>query len=277
MTLAKEYTGAHETGFAKMDHGTLYYERQGVGTPVVLVHGFNLDTRMWDGMFETLAERYQVIRFDMRAFGRSDAITEPFAVYEDIRMLLDELGIDQAYFVGHSLGGNMSLEFALAYPERVKGIVLASSGLFGHPRSELGKETNDRLMAHFQRGELESALQYDLENLLDGPLGQPGRVQGPVRELLSKIRWDSYQHQFNGNFPKPLEPAAITRLEEIRVPVLTTYGDLDWPDFKEISDVIVNRVPGAQQVLLAGTGHQGCMEKPEEFVRLVEELIAQSK
>lgn len=275
MTVTHAYTGALETGFAQLDHGTLYYERLGSGTPIVLMHGLSLDTRMWNGVFEKLAERYQVIRIDLRGFGRSEATTEPFSVYEDVRALLDFLKLDSAFLVGHSMSGTMILDFALAYPERTLGLVFVAGALIGHPPSELAKETQAHLQELFQKGDLEAALEYDVVILLDGPQATPGRVEGPTRELLKEIRRHAYTLEFNGNFPKPLEPFAITRLEEVQAPMLTIYGDLDWPHFKEISDAIATRVPNAQQVLMPGTAHNGCMEKPEEFAQLVLDFLAE--
>ncbi|MGZ4162903.1 MAG: alpha/beta fold hydrolase [Tumebacillaceae bacterium] len=273
MNVKNEYTGAHETGFAEIGHGTLYYERQGVGTPILLLHGLNLDTRMWDGIFETLAQTNQAIRMDLRGFGRSEAITEPFSVYEDIRGLLDHLQVDRAFVVGHSLGGAMALEFALAYPERIQGLFVSCTALFGHPQSELAKETQARMQELIQSGDQDAVLAYDVYTLLDGPLAEQGRVQGPVRDLLTVIRKDAHAKTFNGNFPNPLQPPVITRLEELTLPVLTQYGDLDWPHVKEISDVIASRVPNAKQVLLANTAHNGCMEQPETFSQLVLDFV----
>lgn len=269
MNVTNQYTGARETGFADVGNGTLYYERQGVGTPVLLLHGLNMDTRTWDGIFETIAQTHQAIRFDMRAFGRSEKIDTPFTVYDDIRGLLDRLQLDSAFLVGHSLGGAMAVEFALVYPERVRGLFLTCSSMFGHPPCEVGKQTHARMVELFQSGDFEAALTYDLRNLLDGPLAEEGRVQGPVRDLVATIRRDAFQKTDHGVRPTFLDPAPITRLEEIRVPVVTQYGDLDWPNVKEVSDLIASRVPNAKQILMEGTAHNGCMERPEEFCKLV--------
>ena len=79
-----------ESGFAAVNSTRLYYELAGSGTPVALIHGFTLDTRMWDDQFQPLAEHYRVLRYDARGFGRSDLPTdEPFSPHDDLRALLE--------------------------------------------------------------------------------------------------------------------------------------------------------------------------------------------
>jgi pimeloyl-ACP methyl ester carboxylesterase len=265
------YTGAFENGL--LPGSGIYYERMGLGTPIVLVHGFNLDTRMWDGIFEALAQEHQAIRIDIPMFGQSPAKTGEYALYEDIATMLDELGVEQAYFVGHSLGGAATLEFACAHPERVLGLVHAYGAMIGHPPSEEIQSAGARIQELAQTGQMEELLAYDVASLLDGPNVEPGRVQGDVRERVQAMRVHAYSLGPKGNFPKFLDPLPIARLEEIQVPMLTIYGDLDWPDFAEISQALAERVPHAQRVLIEGTAHMGPMEKPAEFLRLVQDFV----
>lgn len=268
---AQAYTGEFEKGL--LSGSGIYYERMGLGTPILLIHGYNLDTRMWDGIFEKLAQEFAVIRIDIPMFGQSPSKTEAYTMYDSIRTMLDELGVEQAYFVGHSLGGAISLEFVCAYPERVLGLVHAYGALMGHPRSEEIQSVTKRIQELAQAGEMEQLLHYDLATLLDGPAAEPGRVQGRVRERVKAMREHANSLSSNGNFPILLDPMPIARLEEIQAQLLSIYGDLDWPDFVEISQVLVERMPHAERVLMEGTAHMGPMEKPEEFVQLVQEFV----
>lgn len=260
-----------EKGFAKTSG--MYYERAGSGTPVILLHGWNLDTRMWDGIFEELAQEYQVIRLDIRGFGQTPPATEPYAIYEDIRDLMDELEIEQAHFVGHSLGHVIQMEVVSAFPERVLSMVSAYGALLGHPRSEASQKSSETLMQLAQSGDMEAYMEADLHALLDGWNAERGRVGGEVRERLRKIRAHANTISRDLSLLQIVEPLPITRLEEIDVPLLTIYGDHDVPDFQEISNLLVERMPNAKQVFLPRTGHMGPMEKPQEFVQLVREFI----
>lgn len=84
----------------------LFCEVAGMGQAVVLLHGFTLDLRMWDDQFLPLAQQFRVVRYDLRGFGRSALPTNaPYSHFEDLKALLDHLGIIQAHLVGLSKGG----------------------------------------------------------------------------------------------------------------------------------------------------------------------------
>jgi alpha-beta hydrolase superfamily lysophospholipase len=81
-------TFAVDTGRVAVDGGSLYWEATGTGAPVILIHGGNLDRRMWDAQFDTLRNHYRVIRYDARGFGRSSRADRPFRAPEDLAALL---------------------------------------------------------------------------------------------------------------------------------------------------------------------------------------------
>jgi 3-oxoadipate enol-lactonase len=109
----------------------LYFEIKGRGKPVVLIHGGQLDRRMWDAQFDEFAKRYRVIRYDLRGFGKSSAPSKPFSNHEDLHALLRRLQVEKATLVGLSLGGAVAVDFALMYPNEVDSLVLVCPGLGG--------------------------------------------------------------------------------------------------------------------------------------------------
>ena len=119
-------------GVATMNDGSLYYEVTGDGPPLVFLHGFSVDHRMWDSQVDFFAQHHQVIRYDLRGFGRSSLPTEPYAHVDDLRALLDHLQLTQATLVGLSRGGSVALDFTLTYPQRVDKLVLVDSVLGGY-------------------------------------------------------------------------------------------------------------------------------------------------
>src|SRR5262245_21991865 len=107
----------------------LVVRRYGAGRPVLLIHGSTLDHRMWAPQL-ALADRFELIAYDMRGFGRSPAPAGPFTHHGDAAALLDELGLSNVIAIGHSIGAHTALELALARPDRVTGFVsVCMSGL----------------------------------------------------------------------------------------------------------------------------------------------------
>ena len=108
----------------------LTYERRGTGTPMVLLHGFPLDHQIWEDVVPLLADSFELIIPDLRGFGGSSTVDSFYAMEDfaaDIAALLDQLEIQKAAIVGHSMGGYVALAFARLYPERVTGLGLISS------------------------------------------------------------------------------------------------------------------------------------------------------
>lgn len=122
----------------------LGYDNKDAGPPVVLVHGGLGDLRMWDGVVPLLAVSHRVVRFDVRGFGRTETAVGKFSPHEDIRAMLDALGIESAALVGLSLGGRIVLDAALELPERVSALVLVAPGVNGLPLEGVYTEEQDR-------------------------------------------------------------------------------------------------------------------------------------
>ena len=131
--------------------GSLYYEDCGRGPVVVLIHGGNTDRRMWDAEFDGFSQRFRVVRYDVRGFGRSRGRAVPYASHEDLKALLDSLGVARADLVGLSLGGRIAIDFALQHPDRVRRLVLAGPGLSGFPWSNDMASLRDRMRQPVER------------------------------------------------------------------------------------------------------------------------------
>src|SRR5712691_3894667 len=99
-------TGAQaQTGYLDVQGAPLYYEVAGTGHPLLLIHAGVADSRMWDDQFQTFASQYQVIRYDLRGFGKSSVPARKFANHEDVTALYKYLGITRAHIIGNSFGG----------------------------------------------------------------------------------------------------------------------------------------------------------------------------
>lgn len=259
-------------GTAVVNGTKLYYETAGHGRAIIFIHGFTLDTRMWDAQFEPLAQQFQVIRYDMRGFGQSAVPTgEPYSHVEDLRALLDHLHIQQAYLVGLSKGGAVALDFALTHPGRVLSLVLIDTVLGGFAWSAEGAARDGLVWQRAREGGMAAAK----ESWLTHPLFAPAMRQPEVAACLEQMIGDySGWHFVNKNPEMGLERPSASRLSELTMPVLAIVGELDLPDFRRITDLISEQVPQAHRVVVPGVGHMANMEAPEAVLQVIMEFLS---
>ena len=248
----------------------------------MLLHAGVGDRRLWDWQVEALAERHLVVRPDLRGFGESPLPGGPFSYSEDVRALLDHLGIERATLVGNSLGGRVALDLALAHPERVAGLVLASPALGGHESSAELDDFDAAEDARLEDGKLDEAVELNLRTWLDGRGRDAAPVPVQVREQLAAMQRRAFEVMlaaFEGSPPpgpvRWTEPPAATRLGEIGVPTLVVVGTHDLEDFRSIAERLAGEIPGARSLLME-TAHLPALERPEEFNRVVLDFLAGS-
>ena len=114
----------------KLSKTTIEFSRKGKGLPLILLHGFPLDNRIWERVFPILENEFDVVMPNLRGFGNSITDSSSFALSdmaEDIAELMDGLGIERGIFAGHSMGGYVALSFAQSFPGRLLGLGLIST------------------------------------------------------------------------------------------------------------------------------------------------------
>jgi pimeloyl-ACP methyl ester carboxylesterase len=123
-------------GYAAINGTRLYFQMAGSGQPIVFLHGFAGDSRLFDDQFEVFARHSQVIRYDLRGFGKSDLPTsQPYRHCDDLKALLEYLGIARADLAGQSMGGAIAIDFALVHPDMTRALILLDSTLDGFEHS----------------------------------------------------------------------------------------------------------------------------------------------
>lgn len=228
----------------------LFYEASGAGEPVVLIHGFSLDRRMWEPQVAALETRFRVIRYDLRGHGKSADVAEPYSAFDDLRSVLDALEIRQATLVGLSAGAELAIDFAITYPDRVTRLVLASPGLGGFvPKSPL---TWIQPVAQASAaGDSERAARL----WLDTPL-MALRNDASAAPLVNRIVMDNTRiWSFRSNPIRRLTPPAIGRLGEIRAPTLVIVGEQDQPHILEVGGLLSTGIAAATTVTIPRAGH----------------------
>jgi pimeloyl-ACP methyl ester carboxylesterase len=261
---------AIQHGFAPIAGGLLYYEVAGAGSPVILNHGFALDTRMWDDQFETFAQQHQVIRYDALGFGRSSLPNGPYSPTDDQAALMDHLGIEQAHIVGLSRGGGVAVDFAIDHPTRVRSLVAIDSTLNGYDWGSLNDDTR-AVWSLGRRAPLADVKAAWLALGIFAPALEQPALAARIQQMTADYSGWHWQNRDQGQAPIP---AAAGRLHEITVPTLIIVGERDTLGFRKFADALVNGIPHARKVVLSGVGHMANMEAPQVFNRIVLEFLA---
>lgn len=249
-----------KTGFADVNGTCLYYEIAGAGQPVVLIHGFSLDTRMWDDQYEELAKKYQVIRYDLRGFGKSAMPVEGelYAHEEDLKALLTYLHIEKPILVGLSLGGRIAINYTITY-QNVKALVLADAVLDGH------KWKDYSMTAVYEAAKTEG-VKAGIEKWLDHPtFAQTQQNSQAFRRVSAIVSGYSGWHFLHKNPIKPVQAPAIEHLGEIKIPTLVLVGEKELADFLEISETLYRSIAGAKKEVILNVGHMSNMEDASAF------------
>ncbi len=261
---------ATDAGYLDIDGARIYYEDRGAGDGVILIHGFAMDTRIFDMQFELFAERFRVVRYDLRGFGRSDLPIGPYSTLDDLQIMMDRLGIERACIVGLSLGGSLAVEFTLTCPERVTGLVLAGSTLRGYPYSDdYVKE-----FLHYRKLARRKGIAVAQTEMLGNPLLRSiARRPELFAHVEAMIRDYSGFHWLRHDPHRVFYPPAIERLGEIVCPVQIIMGQNDIDDLQGVAARLVRQITHARHTVLPGVGHIVNMEAPERFNEIVLEFL----
>jgi pimeloyl-ACP methyl ester carboxylesterase len=262
------------SAFHDINAAQIFLKTEGAGAPVVLLHGFSLDQRMWDDQAIALAEHFRVLRYDLRGYGRSSSPgTRPYSHADDLHALLLSLRASPAHVVGLSLGGRIAARFALAYPDAVRSLTLVDAALDGHAWSAQWLALWNTIACAARSGDLESARRLWLAHPLFGPAHEQPVVMARLSDMVRDYSGWHWLH------PDPGTASglpAIGRLGDIQRPTLVVLGQRDLGDFHRISDTLASGIPGATRVGIPGAGHMSNMEAPAAFNRvLLDFLLAQ--
>ncbi len=246
----------------------LYYEvhgpaldTPGVATPMLLAHGAGGNAMSWWQQIPAFMDRYPVITFDHRGFGRSPDIEDGpgrIAFGADTLALLDHLGVPRVHFVGHSMGGRTAFALYGRDPERVVSLTYSGTN---------GGAVDDRYRALRTQLEDDGTL---AGTLLARALAPTYAAEEPAKHFLyRRIRSINPPRareflQQNGRMVN-FRGTAATRLAQSGLPILWVVGELDrvvHPDLIALSHDVT---PGSRFHVIPGAGHSGYFERPDDW------------
>lgn len=251
----------------------LFYRIDGFREPLIFIHGNFNDHRIWDRQADHFRKHVQVIRYDLRGYGQSDTPTAAFSHVDDLKHLMEHLNLDKVILVGSSMGGGIAIDFALAYPERVRGLVLAAPSVTGqrYPLSMLWKGFINFYQLRF-RGSRSA-----IEAFIHDPYWSyffPSTQNMEAREqVLQNIRNPNNFCRFPPHLAIPPRNSSMKRLDELRIPALIIASDRDHPSNLKTADELARRIPQATSMIIKDCGHLPFVERAEEFNQAVLSFI----
>lgn len=256
----------------------------GEGHPIVFIHGLSGSWPNWLEQLPVFARNHRVIALDLPGFGHSPMPHEQITIAGYARLLdglLEELGVDAATLVGNSMGGFISAELAIAYPQRVERMVLVSAaGISTYQRPEVMRAVPfltraERIVAAytawFASKSDSVARRRGLRNATLGlVVRHPGRLPGPLAaEQLRGAGKPGFLQALNALLDYPIRE----RLPEIACPTLIVWGDEDRLISARDADIFEQMIPNSRKVLFHGTGHMSMLERPAAFNELLEGFL----
>ncbi len=252
----------------------LYFEQHGQGPPVVLIHGLAGDCRAWNPQIERLQTGYRVIAFDNRGAGRSSAPDYPYTTRlfaDDTVGLLDALGITEpAHVIGRSMGGAIAQEIALAYPDRVRSMIITAS--FGK-LDPYGYQILDTINQVVETQGYATASR--IQSLFFFPPAYFNQHREEMKNFEAVLAdTDRPIHGYTNSTHACLTHDALDRLPQVACPTLVLAGGQDVLCAVGASRDIADRVPGCELKVYEEASHFFLVQCFEESMQDIEEFLA---
>ena len=248
----------------------IHYQLEGAGPTLTMVHGVGAYRQSWDGVQAQLGEGFQYLSYDLRGHGSSEKTPGPYSLdgfVDDLKQLLDHVGVEHTVLVGFSLGGLVAQFFALTYPQRVENLILIST-VAGRTEEEKIK-----VQQRARRLTEEGALSH-LAEAVDRWF-TPSFVEKHPEVLEQRRQW-SLQ-----NDPKSYQAAyqvlanndLVDRLHEISVPTFVMTGENDVGSTPRMAKLIADRVPDCVLHIFPELKHSVLLEAPDQVADQIKRFL----
>ncbi|MGB7158391.1 MAG: alpha/beta fold hydrolase [Tepidisphaeraceae bacterium] len=241
---------------------TLNYQEQGTGRPLVLLHGFPLDARVWREQIAALSGGFRVIAPDLRGFGQSKS-NDPFtmeSLADDVHALLADIGALPCVLGGLSMGGYVALAYAKKYPTDLLGLALIDTKAQGDtPEGKEGRQKMIELArSRGARGVAEQMMPKMLASDADTSRPQVKRELDQVMNDQSPL---TIEHALAAMRDRPDFTA---HLPSIATPTLVIVGEHDAITPPAGAEAMSRAIPKSTYVVVRGAGHMAPMEQPQQ-------------
>lgn len=257
----------------------LSYEINGEGHPLLLISGLGYCAWYWHKIVPDLSNSYQVITFDNRGAGSSDKPGGTYSVRmmaEDATGLLDALGIQNAYVMGHSLGGFIAQEMINLRPDLISKLILASTNHGGMNVIPITPEAMD-VMTNRDGDPIEIVKRGISISCAPGFID---RNEDLVQELIqyrftNPVPPDQYQAQVMAGVGMAglTDDQVADRMAGIKIPTLILFGEYDMVVPPGNADLLADKIPDAEVEIINGAGHMFPIEDPEATISAIRSFL----
>ncbi len=259
---------------------SLAYDDHGVGLPVIFLHAFPLNRKMWAGELQALLDdqSYRLITLDWRGFGESEltssavkpVISSMVLLADDVAGLMDHLGTPQAVLCGLSLGGYAAFAFARKYPERLRGLILADTRPGADtPEAQANRENVAQLAEREGTGAIAD---FQLPRIISDYTRQHHpEVERRVRQLIDSATPQGIAATSRGMAARV---DSTELLAHISCPTLVLVGEEDALISPQVTRDYAAQIPGAHFVSIPHAGHLSNLEQPRAFIQAVRQFLS---
>ncbi len=254
----------------------IYYELQGEGEPLALVHGSWVNASAWQGVAPGLAESFQVLIYDRRGHSRSERPVRQGSVHEDaddLGALLEALDLAPAHVVTDSFGGSIALRLAAKRPELLRSLSCHEPPLFDlladDPASQehlrQGARSFEAVAKRIAAGDHEAAARQFVEEVAFGPGAWENELPGEIRAIFTENA-PTFLDELGDPHQLGADLEALARLE---TPVRLTQGSESPPVFPRVIDRLVEVMPSAKRATIEGAAHVPQLTVPQRYTEMI--------
>ncbi len=256
----------------KSGDAEIFYEAQGDGPPVVLLHAFPANHELWLPAAKALTSRYRVIVPDLRGHGASEAGEGPATMEKhaaDLARLLDDAEVGRAALAGVSIGGYVLFEFWRRYRGRVASLALIDTK--AQPDNDQARANRLQSAA----GVLEKGVEPFVDTMLPKLFGETTQRTRPdlmnsARKLMMKMSPQDVNLVQRGMAERP---DSVPTLKTINVPTLVVVGDEDIVSAPADAELMCQNIPNAQMKVIPRAGHYAVWEQPEDVGKVLRQFL----
>jgi pimeloyl-ACP methyl ester carboxylesterase len=253
------------------DGARLYYEVHGEGEPLLLLNGIMMSTPSWAGFVPVLARRHRLILLDFRDQGRSSTMAGGYDLgvhVDDVRALLDALGVDRVHLLGLSYGGQVALRLALRSGDRLRSLILANvpHAVSNHLRA-IGRAWEEAAALHDGERFFTLGIPFVYSAAFyESSLDVLERRQQMFKELLTPEWFEGLVRLSRSAASFRVTP---DELRSIATPTLLIGADEDLIAPVRAMEALQDAIPGCELVVIHRAGHGAFLERMNEFATLV--------